>query len=71
MLTDTDAIERTRVRMTPDGRLSRANAAAFLGYKPKTLAMWAVENRGPAMVRVGGRCFYRLADLQAFVGAEA
>ena len=63
-----EGFERVRVRVTPDGRLNRKDAAAYLGRQPKTLAMWAVAGKGPAPVRVGGRCFYRLADLERFAG---
>ena len=62
-------IEEVRVRVLPDGRVSREDAAAFLGRKPKTLAMWALEKKGPATHKVGGRIFYRLDDLKRFVGA--
>ena len=64
-------LERVKVRVLPDGRVSRNDAAAFLGRKPKTLAMWALEGRGPASMRVGGRRFYKLEELQRFVGEEA
>jgi hypothetical protein len=63
-------LDHVRVRVLPDGRVSRNDAAAFLGYKPKTMAMWALEKRGPRIIRVGGRCFYRLEDLQAFARGE-
>ena len=63
-------IDQVRVRVLPDGRVSRSDAAAYLGRKPKTLAMWALERRGPRIIRVGGRCFYKLEDLQAFAGCE-
>jgi hypothetical protein len=62
-----DSIEHVRVRVLPDGRVSRNDAAAYLGRKPKTLAMWALERRGPAIVHVGGRCFYQITELQRFV----
>lgn len=65
-----EPFERVRVRVLPDGRVSRSDAAAFLGRKPKTLAMWALERRGPQIIKVGGRCFYRLADLQHFAEGE-
>lgn len=65
-----ESIDQIRVRVLPDGRVSRNDAAAYLGRKPKTLAMWALERRGPAIVRVGGRCFYRLDDLRRFVDGE-
>jgi hypothetical protein len=66
-----DSMEQIRVRVLPDGRLSRADAAAFLGRAPKTLAMWAMEGRGPQAIRVGGRCFYRLEELRQFASGEA
>jgi hypothetical protein len=62
-----DNFDQVRVRVLPDGRVSRKDAAAYLGRKTKTLAMWALERRGPRVVHVGGRCFYQLADLQQFV----
>lgn len=62
-----EALEQIRVRVLPDGRLSRNDAAAYLGRKPKTLAMWALEKRGPKVIRVGGRCFYNIDNLRAYV----
>jgi hypothetical protein len=68
MLQETESpIDRVRVRVTPDGRVSRGDAAAYLGHKPKTLSAWAVRKYGPQVIRVGGRAFYYLADLEAFV----
>ena len=64
-------IEKPRVRILPDGRLSREDAATYLGLKPKTLAMWQLAKKGPRAVRVGGRIFYYQADLDAFVRGEA
>jgi hypothetical protein len=64
---DTATIDRQRVRVTPDGRLTRGDAAKYLGYKPKTLAMWHLSGKGPRSVLVGGRRFYFLSELDAFV----
>ncbi len=64
-------LELVRVRVLPDERLSRKDAAAYLGLKPKTLAMWAVEGKGPKSVRVGGRRFYYKAALDAFIQGDA
>jgi hypothetical protein len=55
---------------TPDGRVSRAEAARFLGFKPKTLAEWHRLGVGPASCLVGGRRFYRLSELQQFASGE-
>lgn len=63
-------IESVRVRVLPDGRLTREDAARYLGLQPKTLAQWACEGRGPKAVAVGGRRFYFKADLDAFVRGE-
>ncbi len=61
------AVEQVRVRVLPDGRLSRKDAAAYLGRAEKTLAMWHVEGKGPTSVLVGGRRFYFKEALDAFV----
>ena len=66
-----EAIEQVRVRVLPDGRMARTDAARYLGRAEKTLAMWALKGLGPRMVKVGGRCFYYRQDLDAFINAEA
>ena len=63
-------IESVRVRLLPDGRLTRRDAARYLGRATKTLAMWAMEGKGPRSVLVGGRRFYFKDDLDAFVRGE-
>ncbi|MET4807497.1 helix-turn-helix domain-containing protein [Limibacillus sp. MBR-115] len=63
-------MEIERVRITPDGRLTAKEAARFLGHEPKTLANWRCQGKGPQPRKVGGRVFYRLEDLQAFVNGE-
>lgn len=55
--------------ITPDGRLTRAHAAKYLGVAEQTLANWRSIGRGPKSFRLGGRVFYRLSDLEAFVDA--
>ena len=69
--TDIDrALERVHVRILPDGRLSREDAAKYLGLRPKTLAMWELAGRGPRSVKVGGRRFYYQHVLDAFIAGE-
>lgn len=60
-------VEQVRVRVLPDGRMTREHAARYLGCKPKTLAMWALSGKGPASIKVGGRVFYYRDDLDAFI----
>ena len=55
---DSTQVENVRVRILPDGRMSRRDAARYLGLKERTLAMWATQDKGPPVLRVGGRCFY-------------
>ncbi|KZY55392.1 hypothetical protein A3736_01835 [Erythrobacter sp. HI0063] len=55
-----------QVVATPDGRVSRAEAARFLGFRPKTLAEWHRLGVGPKSHLVGGRRFYSLEDLRAY-----
>ena len=65
------AIEQVRVRVLPDGRLSRRDAAAYLGRAEKTLAMWELEKKGPTSILVMGRRFYFKNVLDAFIRGEA
>jgi hypothetical protein len=68
--TRVEAIEILRVKMLPDGRMTRNNAARYIGNSPKTLAMWQLQNKGPKSVKVGGRVFYYRAELDRFIAGE-
>ncbi len=68
---DNRVVESVRVRVLPDGRMDRLNAAKYLGRAPKTLAMWALEGKGPRWVKVGGRIFYYRDALDAFIRGGA
>ena len=59
-------IDQVRVRVLPDGRMTRKEAAKYLGRAEKTLAMWTLEGKGPPSVLVGGRRFYFKDALDAF-----
>ncbi len=63
-------VEPIRIRVLPDGRMDRENAAKYLGRKAKTLAMWQLKGRGPKSVLIGGRRFYYLETLDAFIRGE-
>ena len=63
-------IEQVRVRVLPDGRLTRKDAAKYLGRAEKTLAMWEMERKGPPSVLVGGRRFYFQDAPDAFIRGE-
>lgn len=67
---ETANIEVVKVRVLPDGRMTREDTARYLGLQPKTLAMWALQGKGPKSILVGGRRFYFLADLDAFIHGE-
>lgn len=64
---DNPALDVARIPVTPDGRVNRADAARYLGYEKRTLEEWHRLGKGPPSLMVGGRRFYRLHDLQAFV----
>ena len=63
----TDLISKNTIHTLNDGRMDRPEAALYLGLSPKTLAMWTSQGKGPRWVRVGGRIFYFLRDLDAFI----
>jgi hypothetical protein len=69
-LCDDGAVDQVRVRILPDGRLTRADAARYIGAAEKTLAMWQLRGKGPRSFKVGGRRFYYRRDLDAFIGGE-
>ena len=53
--------------------VSRREAARTLGVQPLTLARWAALGRGPRFARhgaVGGRIFYAVEDLRAWLEAH-
>lgn len=52
-----------------DPWLTPAEAAAFLGFTPKTLANWRSAKAGPAYNCVGNRIRYRFSALTAFQDA--
>jgi hypothetical protein len=59
-------LDVVRVRVLPDGRLDRKNAALYLGRSPKTLAQWAMQGKGPRSHDIGGRAFYYLEECKAY-----
>lgn len=63
-------VDEVRVRVLPDGRITREDAATYLGLKSKTLAIWAMHGKGPSSRKVGGRVFYYKDDLDAFIRGE-
>lgn len=63
-------IDSVSVRILPDGRMSRRDAAAYLGRAEKTLAMWQMEGKLRG-VRVGGRIFYFKDALDRFIQSGA
>lgn len=57
-----EGIEQVRVRVLPDGRVSRRDGAAILGRTAKTLAEWKLKGWGPRPILVGGRVFYDYSE---------
>lgn len=50
------------------GLLNRSEAARLLGLSPQTLAVWAVEGKGPRFVKLGaGRVRYHPDELSRFI----
>ena len=65
-----ETVETVRVRVLPDGRMTRGDAARYLGHAPKTLAMWQLQGKGPRSVLVGGKRFYFRHDLDKFIRGD-
>ncbi len=58
------------VLVLPDGRMSRRNAALYLGCAPKTLAQYATQGTGPRFIK-RGRVWYFKGDLDAWLRGGA
>ena len=63
-------IEQVTISVLPDGRVTRKDSARYLGRTEKTLAMWQLQGKGPRQVKVGGRRFCFLDDLDAYIREE-
>ena len=53
----------------PDGRLTAANAALYIGLSVKTLAMMRCSGEGPKFVKIG-RIFYYREDLDQWLSSK-
>ena len=60
-------IDRVRIRVLPDGRVTRRDSATYLGVSPKTMAMWLTQGKGPASILVGGRRFSFIEELDRYI----
>lgn len=59
-------IKTIPVKMYPDGRLDSKNAALYLGFEEKTLAMKRSDGTGPCFIK-RGRIFYFKEDLDSWI----
>ncbi|MEO6118600.1 MAG: helix-turn-helix domain-containing protein [Methylotenera sp.] len=51
--------------------LNRSEAAAYLGIKTETLAVWACNKRYKlAYIKIGSRVLYRQSDLDSFIASN-
>lgn len=62
--------ETVNYRPTPDGRVSLRGAAEYLGLAERTIRNWKYRGLGPRSTKIGGRVFFYLVDLQAFVAGQ-
>lgn len=53
-----------------EGRLTRKKAAAHIGYATSTLDKWASQGLNLKYHMVGGRAYYRVADLDEFLKGQ-
>jgi predicted site-specific integrase-resolvase len=46
--------------------LNQTDLAKRWRLSPRTLERWRWAGRGPPILKIGGRCLYRLEDVEAF-----
>lgn len=66
----THSVEVVKVRVLPDGRVSRAEAAKLFDRTPKTLSEWSQKGWGPRCIHVGGRVFHDYAECLAMARGD-
>lgn len=60
MITTTSALK-------PTDKLGRREAAEYIGISFNTLTCWSSEKKGPPFYKLGKKCLYKIADLDAFM----
>lgn len=55
------------VKQDEDKLFSREEAAKMLGVKSNTLAVWAMDGKGPAPTKIGTKSMYRCSVLKAYI----
>lgn len=63
------SLNTVNITPSPDGRLSTADASRYLSFAPRTLSNWRLRGVGPRSVKIAGRVFYYLSDLDAFIAS--
>ena len=51
---------------SPTNHLNQVHLARRWNLSPRTLERWRWLNQGPRYLKIGGRVFYRLEDVEAF-----
>jgi hypothetical protein len=54
----------------PEELIPADETARILHQEPATLTGWRHEGRGPPWVKIGRRCFYRRADIHAWLAEQ-
>ena len=60
-------IERVRVRVLPDGRMTRNDAAKYLGVAVKTVRRWRDEGQLPPAIQLGGVIRWRPEAIESWL----
>lgn len=59
--------EKIRHAVKPPEKLRREDAAEYLGVEKSTLDTWACRGKGPEFCKVGGKVWYFVDDLDAWL----
>ena len=63
-------MEYSPTRGAPRRLFDPQEASDYLRMARQTLARWRCQGLGPRFVRIGGRIFYDVADLNAFIAVR-
>jgi hypothetical protein len=63
-------VRAKEVVVLPDGRMDTKNAATYVGYSEKTMAMMRCDGKGPEYIKMG-KVFYFRDKLDEWIRGRA
>ena len=76
IISEMDVLIRNAIRdelaskLETSDKMTKAEAAEYLGLKPSTLSKWITDGKGPKYLKAGSRVYYRKEWLDEYLDAN-